>query len=438
MTRMRDRIVACALALGALAPLPGTPRATFAAEAQDPTRLVLDGRAAYSRGEFAAAFESFRRASELRPRNPVLLQQLAACASRAGRDADALQALRRLLRLRVTVPMEADSDFATLRATPAGRAMADSMRALDARRVDGGSVPAFRLSEPDFIPEGVARGRRGEFYVGSVHRRKIVRVDRAGKVTEFASEGQDSLGEVLGMVADTTEGKLWVCSSEGPEMLGFEPGRAGRAALHAFMLRTGRYAGRVLPPDPDSAHNFNDIAQAPDGSLMVSDPLQRCVYRLGPGGQKLHLLVPPGPIVSPQGLAVSRDGRRLYVSDYARGLVVVDLPTREVRPVACPNDVTLYGIDGLSRHGDDLIAVQNGVRPARVLRLKLAADRDSVTSATILEMNHPEFREPTLGVVVENDFYYVANSQWPLFDPEGQLPPADRLKPPVVLRLPLK
>jgi hypothetical protein len=53
-----------------------------------------------------------------------------------------------------------------------------------------------------------------------------------------------------------------------------------------------------------------------------------------------------------------------------------------------------------------------------------------------LERSHPRFDEPTLGVRVGRDFYYVANSQYGAFG-EGGVPDAARLELPVVLRLPL-
>jgi len=65
-----------------------------------------------------------------------------------------------------------------------------------------------------------------------------------------------------------------------------------------------------------------------------------------------------------------------------------------------------------------------------VLRFCLDERRERITKVVVLERAHPEYGEPTLGVVVGNDFYYVANAPWGLT--------ADDVPPPaVVLRLPL-
>ncbi len=74
----------------------------------------------------------------------------------------------------------------------------------------------------------------------------------------------------------------------------------------------------------------NDVIVAPDGSIIFTDPTYglkkseeggphdaeldfRGVYRIPPGGGALELLV--DDFTQPNGLALSRDGRRLYVGD---------------------------------------------------------------------------------------------------------------------------
>ena len=97
-----------------------------------------------------------------------------------------------------------------------------------------------------------------------------------------------------------------------------------------------------------------------------------------------------------------------------------------------PPFTSAYGIDGLYRHGNDLVAVQNGIRPHRVVAFSLSADGGSVTASRILASGLAEFDEPTLGVVHGGDFYFVANSHWNRFDRENRLPAG--LTGPIVLK----
>jgi len=98
----------------------------------------------------------------------------------------------------------------------------------------------------------------------------------------------------------------------------------------------------------------------------------------------------------------------------------------------------LYGMDGLAFYRGSLIATQNGVNPARLVRLYLSRDAGRVERAEILEMNHELLAEPTLGVVVGDAFYYVATSQWANFGPEGALLPEEELRDAVVLKVKLE
>ena len=52
-----------------------------------------------------------------------------------------------------------------------------------------------------------------------------------------------------------------------------------------------------------------------------------------------------------------------------------------------------------------------------------------------MDRAHPAYDEPTLGVLVGDDLYYVANSQGGSFTEEGVILPPDK---PVVLRLRLR
>ena len=81
-----------------------------------------------------------------------------------------------------------------------------------------------------------------------------------------------------------------------------------------------------------------------------------------------------------------------------------------------------------------LVGIQNGLEPHRVLRLRLDPEKGRIVEGTILERANPAFDEPTLGVVVGRDFFYVANSQYEAFGEDGR-PDPRRLKETVILEL---
>jgi hypothetical protein len=69
-----------------------------------------------------------------------------------------------------------------------------------------------------------------------------------------------------------------------------------------------------------------------------------------------------------------------------------------------------------------------------VLRVSVDVVGKAVRRVDVLQMNQPAFDEPTLGVVVGKELFYVANSQWGSFN-KGVIWPVDKLKEPVISRV---
>ena len=140
-------------------------------------------------------------------------------------------------------------------------------------------------------------------------------------------------------------------------------------------------------------------------------------------------------LLSAQGMALTQDERTMYLADYSRGILRIDLTSRVVTLLPTSDSVLALGIDGLYLVAGRLIGIQNGVAPHRVVRLTLSPSGDSIRAGEVLERAHPRYAEPTLGVVVDHDLFYVANSQWERFGEDGHVADSSPLLPPTVLRL---
>jgi sugar lactone lactonase YvrE len=397
-------------------------------------RLAEEGRAAYDRKDYPTFLALTRQAAQEMPHSTRWTYNLACAHALNGQAVEAVAALRSLADRRVWVDTAAEADFAPLRERPDFKEVTARFAALLGPVL--ASTLAFRLPEKDLITEGVAYdARTGRFFVSSVHHRKVVQVGADLAVRDFVTEGQDGLWAALALAVDARRGVLWVSSAALPQMRGFVKEDEGRTALFAFALDTGRLAQRLELPGA-GPHGASDIAVDARGDLLVAASRSGGLYVLPRDGSRLEELVPPGRLASPQGIAPSTDGRQIYVADYVLGIARVDRRSREVQVLAPPADMALAGIDGLFLHGGQLVGIQNGVRPHRVLRLTLDPKRAAVARADVLESAHPHYDEPTLGVQVGSDIYYVANSQWGSFD-DGRIWPLERLKQPVILKLPL-
>ncbi|MCZ8136570.1 MAG: hypothetical protein O9266_09705 [Porphyrobacter sp.] len=180
----------------------------------------------------------------------------------------------------------------------------------------------------------------------------------------------------------------------------------------------------------------SDLTVGPDGTVYVSDPMGGGLYRARSGSAVLSALVAPGTLRSPQGLAVSADGARLYVSDYRYGLAMVDLASGKVARLASDVAAPLDGIDGLWLRKGELVAVQNGTSPMRIIALRLSEDGTRIIGHRVLEQAHPEWTEPLGGSIAGDALYYVATGQWDRYD-KGALRDGVAAIPTVIRRLPL-
>jgi sugar lactone lactonase YvrE len=421
--------LAPAAALAVTVLLPARPLA-----AQNPWTQVREAyeaaQAAHKQKDWPLFLEKSQALRALAPRSSRALYTLAQALARNGKSEDAAAALHRIADWGASYDLSADADLQSL----GGRADFEAVRQRmkDLHRPMGDAAAAFTLGPADFIPEGVVHDpKSGDFFVSSVHRRKVVRVAPGGEAKDFVTERQDGLFAATGLAVCPAARALFVATKAEPQMLGHEP-PDDRSFVFEYDLDRGTLRRKLAPPVPDGT--LSDLACAPDGALYASDPAAGRVSVLRPGAASFDTAVAPGRLVSAQGLAPSPDGRFLFVADYALGVFRLDLANGDLLAMPAPEDLLLTGIDGLVMAGDSLVAIQNGFEPHRVVRLRLAPDRASITSADVLARAHPEFDEPTLGAVAGSDFYFVANSQYRFFGEDGTLK-RDGLRPPVILRI---
>lgn len=390
---------------------------------------------AYQAKDYARFLENMKQAAALRPDHPRIVYNLSAAYALNGRKAEAIDWLARLARMGLAYDAGKDDDFVSIRDS---REFANVLALFRNNRSPVGvASQAFTVQEKGLVPESVAYDPPTKsFYVSSVYRRKILRVTPKGVAEEFATE-RDGLWSVMGMKVDAARRELWVCTAAQPQMSNYVAAERGRSGVFKFDLSTGKLAGKYVLPDDSKQHWLGDLALDSRGDVYATDSLSPALYRLRRGADKFETVLEGEPFVSPQGLDFTPDEKRLFVADYAKGVFVVDLATKHLAPLAPAPDSTMLGIDGLYFYRGRLVAVQNGVNPNRVVQFFLSKDLSRVERFETVAANLSAFDEPTLGVVVKDDFYFIANSQWGTIDEQGKLAPPEKLKEPVVLKLKL-
>jgi hypothetical protein len=349
-----------------------------------------------------------------------------------GDTAKAYGSLRDFAAMGLVRKLDADTELVALHG-------ADAWTKIVARISANGSpigrfTPQFTLPDSDFIAEDITWDPAGHrWLVSGIRRSVVVAVDRSGKITPLL-RGTDTGHGFLALAVDSANGVLWATTEAIPQALGYDSTMAGRASIFRYNLRTGALERRYDMPSAE-AHGAGDIAVAENGDLYIADSRTGAVWVIR-GGGNLQQLVQEGEFMSPQGPVMSNDGKHLYISDYVRGIARIDRQSGKVEWVRHAPTIALNGIDGLSMQDPQtLVGVQNGTNPNRVIRISLDASGLVALKAEVVAQKEGAIDEPTHGVFVGRDYYFIANGGYGSFGDDGKIVQGARAVAPVVMKI---
>ncbi|UDF03950.1 hypothetical protein [Asticcacaulis sp. AND118] len=398
------------ITLALLAAVVATP---VAAQKVDPASdlgrfhaLRAEGMAALQKNDRQTALDRLTQAGEIIPDSPSVLLLRAQAALELKRRPVARAALIDYLTRGLVLDLGRYPEFNTL-----WDADLESLQAENTRRI--GSLSVLHRVEGLNLIEGVAAMDDGTLLGTSL---------RNGAVGPVSAAGIDQrLSLRAGVAANAIalkDGALWASTAASRQTVGYAPDAKVVSKIIKVDPATGKIRAQFEDKRPD--RRLSDL-HAGKEDLYVSDGNTGEVLRLTGYQGPLQVLIPEGYLGSPQGLSENADATVLIVADYASGLYRIDLTTGTLARLKAPADTVLLGLDGLYRYGNDLIAVQNGFKPNRILRLKMNADWSAVETTEVLLRGQPELEEPTGGQVIGDRFVFVARSQWSEFDDKGNI-----------------
>jgi len=395
----------------------------------DHYRAAMAARAA---GDVTGFRDQLLRVRDELGDQPGVNYNLACAAARLGDRAEALRRLELYRASGLVRDLAADSDFVSLWSDPAFQSLAARIRA-NGDSI-GTAVVDHRFGRADLLTEDLAYDpvtRR--FFATSVHRGTVVAITADGRESEWRDADGRPGWSAFAACVDAPRRLLWTSVAATPTAEGYSAADSGRTGLVAWDLRTGRVARRIEWPRDGRDRLLGDLTVAGDGTVYVCDSPAGAVRKLAPGADAMTTVIADGGFRGPQTPAVAEDGRRLYVADYSHGIAVIDLASSRTSWVGFAPGLALQGIDGLYARGGELIAVQNGTRPARVMRFRLDASGTRIVSGSAIESGTRRLGEPTHGVIVGSNFYFLANTGWNRVGQDQRLAtgPAD---PPMILR----
>ncbi len=279
-----------------------------------------------------------------------------------------------------------------------------------------------------FLPEGVEwDAAHSRFLISSIREHRIASVDPAsGHAIDFG----DAPGSVLGLHIDTRTGVVWAAWTQ----FGHEFKANKVTGLSAWSTGDGHHLGDWPLPANDPRVNFGDLAIIDAHTIVASDSGTGAIWRFDTKTHRYANVVPAGKFKNPQGLVLGNRADTIYLADYPTGLWWVSLKDGSATPLTAPAGSEIRGIDGIYRHGDGLIAIQNGTKTPRILDIRF--DKNDAISNVRRWLELPG-AEIDLGTLTGDSFWFVANGQWNEYDDDLAPKPGATFEAPRLHALPL-
>lgn len=398
--------------------------------AQEWIRPFKEAEQAYKKKDYLHFYMKMKEANHLHPYHQGLWYQLGVAAALNNKEQEAIACLKKAILTNADFKLEGVTDLQTLTKAKGWTQLLVLQQKWKQPIIH--SKVAFVLKDRQLHVEGIDyHPKENFFYLGSIHRRKIIKV-KDGVVSDFCSPGVNGLTSTLGIKVDVKQNVLWASSSPMPEMENYDT--ISRSAVFKFDLASGEVLKKYELPHPYQTSVFGDLILDKNGVPYISDSKNNIVWKLNTKTDQLEIFYTTKEFWNIQGIAFNEDESQLFISDYIKGIFRLDFTKKQLISVGTDEELSLKGIDGLYFYKGSLLAIQNGVTPLRTTRYYLNPKQDAISSYKIIDKAHPTFNEPTMGVIVGKDFYYIANSQWSGYDQDSKIKPSEQLQDIIILK----
>ncbi|WP_428225442.1 hypothetical protein [Flavobacterium sp.] len=382
---------------------------------QSVKELYKQGTNAYESKDYGGFLRICKTIDSIRPSHPTYSYNLA-CAYALNKEYEnSFSTLEKCILENKELNFEQDVDLESLKSFAHYEKLVQLKKSLAQTVANSKKVSV--LSEKELHPENIVYLKQQKLWLAaSVRKRKIVSFDVAtGICVDWFKDNQ--LLAVMALKTTQDQKSIWVCTSAVAEMEGYNSKDTNRSEVLQIDIATHQVLQRIVL---EGNHVLGDLCVTATGAVYVTDSVQPIIYKVE-NGQLVIWLDLTSRAYNLQGIIFDEKRNCIFVADYLRGILKINVSTPSIYNwLTFPRGFTFKGIDGLSLYKNSLIVIQNGVNPIRIARLTLE-NGYQISKITILDHNRNEFKEPTSGCVVANQFYFIANVPWSAYDSKGNL-----------------
>ncbi len=376
------------------------------------------GRTAFESGDNELFLDNLIKSDSLRPNHRVILFTLARAYAENGKEEKAFEVLKKVSSFYASETILDSTSFSNLIDHEDWGKLVNDIR--QANHKISSSELAFQLKPKNLHLEGIEYDAdRDCFYFTDVHAGKIYKTDRKGDKLEVLTDllAQGYWAPMSAKTNPQNKQQLWVVSSAVTVLSEYDNLMKGKSALLLVSKDTGEVLEEYFPSEEN--HLFGDLIISSEGEVYISDSQISKVYKLDKFNGKIIEAFSHSNWWSLQGITLSEDESKLYVSDYITGIFLIDLAKGVIKPLIPKNEL-LRSTDGLYLKGNKLIAIQNGTLPIRISVISLNEEGLGIESSLrYLDQANEHLEEPTLGTWVGKDLYYIGNSPWSYYNEDN-------------------
>ena len=261
------------------------------------------------------------------------------------------------------------------------------------------------VDDKELIPEGIAvHPVTGTIYLSSLHKNKIVAVDKKGKVQDLLPSNANGYMMGLGMKIDAGGKTLWSCTS-------YNDSTVHKTGLYQIDLSSGKVLQQFIRSEQKDCF-LNDLVIDKKGNIYITDTQQSSVFLWNRQSRKMERWLQSESLKWANGIALAPDEKTLFVASGRYGIQRITIATKDIKPIAGEN-TDFYAIDGLAYYKNSLIGVtgwpQNQPQTHRVLRYHLKDD-NTLSRIDTLDINSPNINTPTTLAINNNELYVLAKT----------------------------
>lgn len=400
MPRIKSAGIALAMSLLFFIPPIFAQTSARDSELAEISSLEQQSREAFEAEKWVKVYVANLKLNQLRPGERDYVVNAVRACSMLNRKSTAYHLMLEMQKEGMTFNFNKVPETEQIRGTEAYEYINDLL--VDAGKPAGVGMPVFTLQGD---PAGYAAiawdPSREKFLVGMKEKGTILAVTDNGESEVLVEAGgENGPVSVGGLAINAEKNRLWVSGSD-----------EDRGVLVEFNLKSLEPIGRYALPADSLVHEMGRVAVSDDGTVYVIDQETSTIYRKAAQGSQLEPFFSGPDLVELTDLAVVGDGSRLFVSDAARGVLVIDPVAEQAAFLSGPESLNLAGALGIEYQAGQLFVVQGAFTPQRVVRLALDGVSGSIVESISPMANALEvFNQPGTGTIRGNELIYFANS----------------------------